>query len=361
MAVEARPSDLLTRANVFIGMPFIEFSPALTGGGYGAYRQLGIVDSAALQKTLETIQLIDSRSGVQVVDREEISSLQIGMQLSMFKFDPENLQLFLGAPTLTTVSSGSVAVTNEQFTVQPTDRFGYLQHGRIAATALTGIDPMPVVNEAVGTGNGVLGGTTGDFALDWPVKVIGDVTAFTVGGVNEFANVVSGTTPAAGQIAIAVGAAANSGQITFGASKIPAAGAAIVASYDPSFVTGDFALNTDYVLDPYGGGIRFLLNTRVRTNQPLEIDYSYTNVTRQDMNPFTQLTFQGRARIKQLTDLGINFIWPIPSVSIRITDDDFEWSNDGFAAGNLFMRINSVGGTAPYGTWQSYPETPTSP
>jgi hypothetical protein len=358
MAIEARPVDLLTKANVFIGMPFVEFSPALTGGGYDSYRQLGIVETAALEKAIETIQLIDSRSGVQVTDREEVSSLDITMQLAMFKFDPDNLRLFLGSADQTTVSSATVAIVNERVTVLASDRFAPLQRGRIIS--VTGLNSAAIVNENVGTGQGgTFGEVQGTFELDWAVKVIGDVTSITVAGIAR--PTVAGAAPAAGQIGVIVGASATSGELTFPVGEAPALGAAIVANYTPSFLFADFILNTDYTLDNYQGGIRFLLNTRFRAGQPIDVDYSYTNITRVDLRPFTQLTFAGRARIKQLTDLGINFIWEVPSVQIRITDDDFAWSADGFATGNLALRILNAGGTQPFGLWSTYPETPVSP
>lgn len=372
MAIQPGPADNpLTRNNVFIGMPFVEFAPQLAGGGFDAFRSLGIVDAAELQKTLATIQLINAQSGVQRVEREEVTRVELALQVGLFKFDAANLQLFLGSTSVTAVSGGSQTVTNEIFTVRPSDRFGNLENRNV--TAITGINPRAVSNEQVGVGDsGTTGETTGDFRLDYPIELIGDVTSFTVGGTERVGDLVAGSAPAAGQIAIVVGAVATSGHITFPAGESPADGAAIVASYTPSFDIGDFLENTDFVLDPLNGGLRFLAgNNKVRAEadddsangsgaprpaQQLDVDYTFDQIARNDLVPFTQNVFLGRARISQLTNLGVNFIWDVPSASVRITDDAFAWNRDEFALGTLILNVLSDPNSpsAPFGTWQHF-------
>ena len=62
-------------------------------------------------------------------------------------------------------------------------------------TAIDDIDPTPIVNEAVGTGDGASGGTKGDFALDYPIAAVADLSGgtFTVGGVDKTAALVAGS------------------------------------------------------------------------------------------------------------------------------------------------------------------------
>jgi hypothetical protein len=377
MSVQDRLTDTLSRANVFTGLPQVEFSPQNDSGGYDAYRNLGIVDTAELQKTLDTIQLINASSGFQVVEREEVSRLEIALAVGLFKFDAQNMRLFLGAESITDVPGGTGTATNEIFSVLADDRFGGLTQRMV--TAITGINPREVTDEQVGVGDASSGGTTGDFNLDYPIDLLADLSGgtFTVNGVDKTGVLVSGTSPAVGEIAVELTPAGGVSRLTFGTNEIPASGSAIVAGYTPSWAIGDFTENDDYVLEPLNGGIRFLASPTggkkvaaaavddsvngtgaARPAQLLDVDYSYTIVTLERMSPFTQNTFAGRARISQLTDLGVNFIWGIPSVSFRITDDAFTWVKDNFASGTLIMNILSDGSASPYGEWDHYPETP---
>jgi len=375
MSVQPRLTDTLTRENVFIGLPQVEFAPQNSSGGYDAYRNLGILDGSELQKTLAVVQLINASSGFQVVEREEIARLELALRITLFKFDSENLRLFLGARTITPVSGGTATITNEIFTVLADDRFGSLTQRLV--TAVTGINPRAIADEEIGVGDAVNGGVTGDFNLDYPVEILGDVTAFTVGGVSKLAALVAGTTPLAAEIGIEIAPAGGVSRITFGSGQIPASGAAIVAGYTPSWAIADFTENDDYVLDPLNGGVRFLATPTGgkkiaaaadddsvngtgadRPGQQLDVDYSYTSLTRNEMSPFTQNSFAGRARVSQLPDMGVNLIWEVPSVSIRITDDAFTWVKDNFASGTLIMNLLSDGTATPFGTIKHYEETP---
>ncbi len=381
MAIQTGPADSpLTKDNVFIGMPFVEFSPALTGGGFGAFRSLGIIDASELQKTLETVQLINAQSGLTVVEREEIRRIELSIQIGLAKFDTLNLQLFLGSTSVTAVSGGNQNVVNEIFSVIASNQFGGLANRNlIEATPITGIDPRTVTLEAVGAGDsGTTGEATGDFRLDYPIELIGDITAITVGGTDRLGDLVAGSSPIAGQIGVVVGAVATSGHMTFFSGESPAAGEAIIVTYTPSFDNADFTENTDYVVDPLNGGLRFLATAQSggatgkvaaaaaddsanstgapRPAQQLDIDYTFTQIARDDLVPFTQNTTLGRARISQLTNLGVNFIWDVTSASVRITDDAFTWNRDEFAIGTLLLNILSdpLQPSAPFGTWQHF-------
>ena len=100
-----------------------------------------------------------------------------------------------------------------------------------------------------------------------------------------------------------------------------------------------------------------------RPAQLLDIDYTYNDFSRNDLTPFTQNVTLGRARISHLTNIGVNFIWDVPSASVRIDDNDFEWNPEDFAVGTLTLNIlNDPSSTsAPFGTWQHFPETPVTP
>jgi len=153
----------------------------------------------------------------------------------------------------------------------------------------------------------------------------------------------------------------GSGSLEFfvgGTTTPPPNGAAIVATYTPSFSGADFLLNTDFFVDPLVGRIRFFdptgaSNSPFRTtgdNQPMLVGYDYSQNAANDLVPFTQNVFEGKATIKHLTDVGINFIWQIPSASIRITDDGLTFDAADFASAVLVLNILNAGGSAPYGT-----------
>lgn len=355
-SIETRPTGInaLTSDNVMIGMPYVEFAPAIGSPAYGPFRQLGIISEARITKAIEAAALRSAQSGIDVLVKEIVRSLEARLIVSVFQFDKDNMQLFFGSSTLTTLNAGTGTVTNEAAELQAaaTD---WSDLANSLVTTMTSLDPATVTNEAVGTGDGSLGGTTGDFILDFPVLVIGDVTGFTVGGVDESAKLVSGSTPGAAEIAIVVGDVANSGSITFGSGEIPANGAAIVATY---LSTHSLTENTDFSVDYPGGRIRRISGSnKLRGAQPLLVDYSYTTFDGGVIAPFTQLTFEGQLRIKLLTDVGINLTWTIPSVNLKLTDTDFEFNREEFAAGELSITLVDDGTTQPYGTMNVYEES----
>jgi hypothetical protein len=358
MSVQPRPTDSLTSDYLQLGMPFVEFAKK-TASGYDPYFSLGIIDSAEIARTLETAQLRSAQSGTSALIRELVRRFEPTLNLGVFQHSPKMMQLLFGSATLVDVSAGSVAVVDDPVLLTDNGQdFIDLSHG-LVTEPLTGLSAAEIVDEAVGTGQGgTFGEVLGAFALDYKINAIGDVTAFTIDGVDRTADLVADTTPAAGEIGFAVGAIATSGQIVFPSGEAPANGAEIVATYEPSFALTE---NTHFVVDYRQGRVRVLETlgggtARFRAFQPLEASYSYTSVARTELKPFTQFVFEGRTKLRLLTDAGINMVWTIPSTSIRLTDDAFAFNRDEFNVANLALQILSRGGSDPYGTLELYRE-----
>lgn len=359
MSVEPRPADTTTVDFLQLGMPFIEFAPALLAGGFGPFRSLGIIDSAEIQKEVELATLRSAQSGVSVKVRELLRLFEASLAITTFAHTPENMQLIFASTTLTPVSGGAIAIVGDPFqlTDDPEDFLNLsnanLQEGTVVPTADL------ITDEAVGTGDGA----TLQFNLDFKVLVIADVTSYietTSGGVptERVADIVSAA-PASGQIQIVEGAVATGGEINYFAGEAPAAGTTITVTYEPSF---PFVLNTDFTTEPKQGRIRMLAfnggTDELKNFQPMEASYTYDAVDRNDLQPFTQFVFSGQTRIRLLTDVGINILWTIPSSSIRLTDDPFTFNRDEFQASALQLEILDAGGALRFGTMQLFEETP---
>jgi hypothetical protein len=360
MSIETRPSDVLTPDHLLIGMPYVEFSPANNSGGYGAYRSLGIIDSAAISKALETAVLKSAQSGTDVIVREIVRSFEGRLRITTFKFDPDNLQLFLAAASKTAVSAGTDTATAEAVTLGASyDQWADLAQSMVSA--FTTLAPAPIVAEAVGTGDGTTGDTSGDFALDFKPLLVANVTSVVVGSTS-FTPVAVGAASAGNEVEVVVGTGATSGNLQFFVGGVAAnVTGAIVASYAPSHTLTE---NTHFVVDYSAGRVRRISGEQaLRDLQPVLATYDYTTFDGYSMPPFTQFTFEGRARIKLITDVGINMIWPIPDVSLKITDTDFEFNKEEFAAGELELTMNydSTNPTAPYGNATVYSESVATP
>ena len=375
MPVMTRPSDTFTRDNLLLGFSVVMFTPS----GSSTAVPLGILSSEALQKEVETLALERGDAGTLTVDREIISKLAVSMVFELFNFKSNVAQYIFGAESLTVTTADAAAAGNTDVTMPASNEFDTfldLTHGDITESSVE-VTFQTITSEAVGSGDGASGGTQGDYSLDQKIKAIGDVTEFLVGGVDESAKLVAGSTPTANQIAIEVGeedsTTTGSGAITFGASEIPASGAAIVATYTPSFNTtsGDIvngglpaSADNDFVFDPVLGRIRFLHEGaddspfRLTGGQaPVNVAYTYNRRASTDMQPFTQTTFEGSAQILHLPDTGINFVWNVPSATIRITADDLTFGADDFAKATMQMNINDAGGTSRFGTLALSSET----
>lgn len=364
MAVETRPTDTITKDNLFIGLPIVLFELKLASGAFDVPRNLGLLDSAELQKTVEVAQLRNRTSGISVLEREVVRLVEPSLQIGMFNFEPLNSQLMLASCDVTGVAASTVVVTDDEVVVPNAfTKFAALTNRDLTTDPLTDLDPKVNTLEVVAASapGGVFGETQGDFALDFPILVVADVTLYqetSAAGVvtDRTSDIVAGAAPTAGQIGIIEAAIATSGEIKYPAGEAPAAGTKIEVTYTPSFT---FANLTDYVLDPFEGRLRFLDVDKVRAGQIVLADYSFSQPVEDSIKPFTQSSFEGRATVKQLTDVGINFIWDIPSVSIRINDDPLTWNADDFATGSLTMNILSdpASPSAPFGTWRQFPES----
>lgn len=360
MPIQSRPADSVTEDYLQLGMPFIEFAPLLTSGAYGPFRSLGVIESEEIAKAMNIVALTSTQSGRMVKLRELVQSIDLTLNLTTKQHSPENLQLVLGSSSLTAVDAGTDTSTDEQFQLTDDEEdFLDLDH-QLVDESTTVVSPAPIADEAVGTGDGSSGGTLGDFALDFKQKVYTDITAFTVGGVSRLAQLENGTTPSdADHIAIPAFATdpGDAHKLIFGANEIPANGAAIVASYEP---THAFVRNTDYGVDPKHGRVRMFdvggATDALGDFQWMEITYDYTVLAHSELVPFTQFVFEGKTRIRLLTDNGINIVWVIPATSVRMTDDAYSFDDTNPALANLAIALLDNGTSAPYGTCELYGE-----
>ena len=104
MSVETRPTDVVTKENLLIGMPIVEFSPTV-GGVAQPFIPLGIMDSAELAKELDAIALEDSSSGTRVTVTELITRIDPAFNVGIFNFAANVLQFTLGSTSLTPVTA----------------------------------------------------------------------------------------------------------------------------------------------------------------------------------------------------------------------------------------------------------------
>lgn len=369
-SVETRPDNTgLTADNLLIGMPFVEFSRK-TGSNpdtFTSYRDLGIVQSAAIAKDIELVTLRTATSGTDVLVRELVRRFEARLNISTSLFDRDNMRLFFAsASDPSAIAAGDTVIVDEAVTLGAFADWADLANLIKDSSSFTSLDPAPITGEAVGTGDGASGGTTGDFTLDFRIDT-GDAVASVViyfDGVDVTtlgATIVAGTTPTSAQIAIEEGVSPTGGggaAITFGSGFIPGTNVAITADYTPTFTLTE---NTDFVVDYVDGRIRQIgdgsAGQILRDNQPVLADYTTTDNAGHSIVPYSQFVFEGRARLKLLTDIGINVIWTIPAVDLRLNDEDFEFSREEFAEGSLTLTLIDDGSAQPYGTMEIYEET----
>ncbi len=368
MSVQPRPIDTITVDFLQLGMPFVEFAPLLSSGAFGPFRSFGIVDTAEVAKAIELATLRSAQSGTSVKIRELVRQFDATLNVGLFQHSPENMQLMFGSESLVdVVSNPAASVVGDPFqlTNEPQD-FLDLGNQQIDESTVV-VTANSIIDEAVGTGTGTpFGETTGDFALDFKISLIGDVSSYIerLGGVDteRVGDLVAGAAPMAGEIGINIGATAVSGEITYFAGEGPAAGTEIIVDYEPTFAT---VLNTDFSTDPIPGRVRLFAfeiltpNTEpFRQFQPMEADYDHIEVDHDELKPFTQFVFQGKTRIRLLTDVGINIIWTVPRSSVRVTDDSFTFNRDEFQVTPLVVDLLDAGGVDRFGTLELFPETP---
>lgn len=369
MPVQPRAGDTFTRDNLLLGFSQIEFTPT----GSATPVPLGILSSQALQKVVETLQLPKGDSGTITIDREIVSRIEPSFVVETFNLRSDVARYIFGSDVVTAVTADAAAAQSDDVTIpgsDPFDRFVSLSRGDIDESTVE-VTCQTITAEDVGTGDGV----ANDFVLDYKVKAVADVTSVTVGGV-AYTPVGVGAAAAGNEVEVVIGEVdgghpTTSGSLEFfvgGVSTPPPNGDAIVATYTPSFsTTGTDIVNlTDFVFDPVLGNIRFLDpagadNSPFRTTgdqQPLTVAYDYDRKSHVVFQPFRQNSFDGSAVIRHLPDIGVNFIWTVPSATIRVTDDELTFGVDDLATGTLQLNINDAGGTNRFGTieYSSEPE-----
>ncbi len=375
MPLEARGSDTFTRDNLLLGFSTVEFTPRVAGV-LGTPVDLGLLSGQEMAKEVNLLTLPDGRAGTVSVNRELLSSLEPSFNLSTFNFEKATALYIFGASSLTdVVADAAAAVTDEGVTVPAgslaSSTFANLVNGEIDDTAgnLT-LTCAPIVDEAVGTGDGTSGDGSGDFALAFKPALIAEVTAVTVAGVT-YTPIAVAAAAAGLEVEIVVGVGATSGDMQFFSGGVAAdVTGAILATYTPvPALEEDFAATSpDMLLDPLLGRIRFPLidsaaskdgSSLIRQGQNLLLDYLYSRKAHTTMQPFTQGggVYEGMATIKHLPDVGINFIWTVPAASIRIDDNALTFGSDDFGVGTIVLNILDAGGSDRYGTMQLANET----
>lgn len=359
MSVENRPSDAITEDFLILGLPVVEFGFELAGGGYGAYFGLGIPDSVEFQKALQFAQLRNAQSGTSKLVRELVRQFDASLQVTTFRHNGQNLQLMFASAALADVASATVGVTDDTFYLTDDDQvFHDLAHGRVVEP-LTSLDPAPIVDEDVGIGDGTLGDASGDYSLDFKPLLVADVTSVTVAGV-AYTPIAVGAAAAGLEVEVVVGASATSGDLQFfNAGVAVNVTGQILASYQPSHSLSE---GTDFVVDYINGRVRILSHDQaadpLKNYQPLDADYDYLEADHELIQPGTQFVFPGRARIRQLTDVGMNLVWPIPKAQVRLTDDAFVFNRDDFTTTPVIINLleDDTDPTKPYGDLKIYRE-----
>lgn len=376
MPVEARPEDQFTRDNLLLGFSTVEFEPALSSGGFGAAVQLGILSSEALQKEVEILELERGDSGTLTVDREIISKLKPSFSIETFNMRADVARYVFGSDVVTAVVADAAAVIAGDGVTAPlgadaTRTFLSLAQADIDATTSLTATGSAIVSEIV-NGSGVAAGAVmGDFQLAYKITDDGDVSEIKVvdsaGAETAYTPIDTGSETGVGNEAVlnTAGVAATSGEIRLDVGGVPtdiAATSNLVATYNPTIAGADddnSAAVADYVLDPLLGRVMYRrLDTfaspdgasAFRQGQPIDHGYTYSRKASNTLQPFRQNTFDGRGTIRHLTDVGVNFVWAIPSITIRLTDDDLSFGAEDFAVATLILNINDAGGSNRFGT-----------
>jgi hypothetical protein len=372
-SVIPRPTDDITEVNLLAGLPYFTFTPELPGGGFGSPLPLGIMDAAALEKSVTLQQLKDFGSGSGKLVRELVSELEATLNLGVFNWNAEVMRYALASSTLVDLVSGNQSIVDEQFELTGSDDpdgdvFIDLANRSLNggfSTEITNLRPAAIADEVIDANTpGTLGADAGEYALDFKIDAFDDVTEVkatdnVTGGIVQY-SIVAAATSTALEVVPTSGTGATSGELQFFDSAgnpidVPI-GQTLEASYDPGFT---FAEQTAYYVDPIPGRVRVLktASNGLKDSQPMEASYDYDGFTGQQLAPFTQNVFQGKGELLHMPDVGINFVWTIPKVSLRITDDELAFSKDSFAVLNLAIQLLDSGSkSAPFGTLDIYDE-----
>jgi len=360
-SIETRPSqNAMTSNNVQIGQPFVEIGLKTGTNTFDAYRTLGILSSSAIAKEIETVALRSSHSGTSVLVRELVRQFEARLNVETFEWSAENMQLAFASATSTPISAAVTPVVDEEvFLSGDTATWADLANPNVLESPSFVATCATITDEEVGTGDGTSGSSLGDFSLDFkPLDTVTDVASVSVGGV-AFTPIAVGAASSGNEVEIEDYGddTTNAGRMQFFVAGVAAdVTGAILATYTPGHTLTE---NTTYAVDYQDGRIRALLlgaTDVLKPNQPLFVDYSYNAFDGVDLSPYTQFVFEARARVRLLTDVGINIVWPIPSVNVRLTDDDVEFADDDFGSLALSVTLIDDGSATPYGTMSVYEE-----
>lgn len=363
MGVVSRPTSYSDTVNAFqFGLPYIYFGQLITGttGSYGAYTSVGVVEDFAINRDMKTAPQYSYHSGRQELIREIVQMFGFSWEVSVKGHLAQNLQYLLASSSLTAVAAGNTPVTGQQFSLTDDEEdFVYIGHPNIDESTIVPTC-AEIVDEAVGTGQGTpYGETLGQFALDYKVNAVGDVTELWEGSNERSGDIVSGSSPGVGEIGLTTGTGVDSGKLIWPSGEGPASGDAIVATYTPSF---SFAQNTDWIAQPKTGYLRMYdigteATDALRAFQPMVAAYTYAEVDHYQIVPGTQGIFEGRAKLQLITDVGINWLWDVPRCSLRMPEEAMPFGKDDAAVQKLIFSLLSAGGSTPYGTIDHYDET----
>ena len=87
MSSFTRPIDLLTRTHGMLGTPFVKWAFALQAGGFGSFRDLGIVSAAEIAQAVTNADMRDPRSGTSVLVRRHTREFDLTLAVTTMKFD----------------------------------------------------------------------------------------------------------------------------------------------------------------------------------------------------------------------------------------------------------------------------------
>ena len=371
MPLGTRSPDTFTIDAFLLGFSKFEFEQLLNDGSYGPVVDLGILNSEELTKEISLLEMEDGSGGTATTALELVSKLKPAWELGLFNFSANLAQYLFGAPSLTTnVADAAKNVPAEllQIPTSETDAartFINLSNADVDDTPGNLTLTCAEVTEVI-LGDGT-GDTPGDFSLKFKPLLFGDVTAATetntaTGVLVRTYTMVDTTSGGATELGVQDGVIATSGDLDL--SQVVPVGNQLNITYTPTHVLEEDidALDPDMMLDPLLGRIRFPnidtplakdATSPLRAGQPLSLSYNYNQKASVTFKPFTQGggSFLGRCTVRHWTDVGSNFTWVIPSVTIRIDDQALSFGTEDFVNGSLVIGINDAGGTDRFGTF----------
>ena len=179
MPVQTRPADQFTRDHLLVGFSIVEFEASLAGGGFGPPVLMGILESEALQKEVDTIKLERADSGFITVDREIVSRIEPSLNITTFNFRQDAARFVFGSDVVTAVVADAASVITDDPVVALTGAdalrtFLSLSQADVTAGSFTGTGTAIVAENVTNVmGDGT---TSGDYQLAAKVLTFADVT-----------------------------------------------------------------------------------------------------------------------------------------------------------------------------------------